>query len=105
MNCDLGAVNRGLNATKANYISEFTLILDKLLLQEPMTTERADSWDSESGCDEDDEDCLDGDEGSGDGGGGYWDRMTTSGSRTSKSTNQRPVLRSRDLPQPIRDQT
>lgn len=59
-----------------------------LLHQEPMTTERADSdsWDSESGCDEDDEDCLDGDEGSGDSGGGYWDRMTTSGSRTSKSS-------------------
>ena len=28
----------------------------------------------------------DGDDGSGDSGGGYWDRMTTSGSRTSKSS-------------------
>ena len=81
------------------------IIFYKLLLQEPMTTERGDSWDSESGCDEDDEDCLDGDDGSGDGGGGYWDRMTTSGSRTSKTTNQRPVLRSHDLPQPIRGLT
>ena len=59
-----------------------------------MTTERSDNdiWDSESGCDEDDEDCLDGDEGSGDSGGGYWDRMTTSGSRTSKSTKKRPDM-------------
>ena len=58
-----------------------------------MTTERADSdsWDPvETGCDQDDEDCLDMEDGSGD--AGYWDRMTTSGSRTSKLTNQRPVF-------------
>ena len=62
-----------------------------------MTTESGDSWAPvESGCDQDDEDCLDmGEDGSGD--GGYWDRMTTSGSRTSKLTNQRPVFVSRDL--------
>ena len=57
------------------------------VIQEPVTTESgdSDSWVPESGCDQDDEDCLDDDnDGSGDGRGGYWDRMTTSGSRTSK---------------------
>ena len=56
-------------------------------IQEPVTTESGDSdnWAPESGCDQDDEDCHDtDDDGSGDSGGGYWDRMTTSGSRTSK---------------------
>ena len=64
-------------------------MMQYFLFQEPITTERTDSdnWASQSGgCDEDDEDCLDGDDGSGDGGGGYWDRMTTSGSRTSEFT-------------------
>ena len=54
-----------------------------------MTTERidSDSWSSQEGGCGDDEDCLDGD-GSGDGRGGIWDRMTTSGARTSESRHR-----------------